>query len=133
MTATATRRTAKAAAARQADLSDARQLLQGLYLELSAEMDEVLAMAAAVTGGAEGVVGDEGDTGLIASQREQSISVAASIRGRREQVARALSRVDAGTYGTCETCGERIPVERLEAFPSVTECVDCRRNSERRY
>jgi RNA polymerase-binding transcription factor len=37
----------------------------------------------------------------------------------------ALSRIDAGTYGSCEVCGAAIPPERLEAVPHATTCVDC--------
>lgn len=38
---------------------------------------------------------------------------------------RALERVDAGTYGICETCGKAIPLERLEVLPYTTLCVEC--------
>lgn len=44
----------------------------------------------------------------------------------------ALRRIDEGTYGTCETCGEPIGEERLEALPWTTQCIDCKRRSERR-
>ncbi len=38
---------------------------------------------------------------------------------------RALERIDAGTYGICESCGKAIPVERLEVLPYSTLCVEC--------
>ena len=38
---------------------------------------------------------------------------------------RALERVEDGTYGTCESCGKAIPVERLEVLPYSTLCVEC--------
>jgi DnaK suppressor protein len=38
---------------------------------------------------------------------------------------RALERVDAGTYGICESCGKAIPIERLEVLPYSTLCVEC--------
>lgn len=41
------------------------------------------------------------------------------------KVRHALARIDAGRYGTCESCGKAIPVERLEALPYATLCVDC--------
>jgi RNA polymerase-binding protein DksA len=43
----------------------------------------------------------------------------------------ALERIDAGTYGTCTTCGRPIGDERLEAIPYATQCIDCRRKEER--
>jgi DnaK suppressor protein len=41
------------------------------------------------------------------------------------KVSRALDRVNAGTYGICESCGQPIPVERLDVLPYITLCVDC--------
>jgi DnaK suppressor protein len=41
------------------------------------------------------------------------------------KVNRALERVDAGTYGICESCGNAIPVERLDVLPYSTLCVEC--------
>lgn len=38
---------------------------------------------------------------------------------------RALEQIDAGTYGSCESCGKAIPVERLEVLPYSTLCVEC--------
>lgn len=38
---------------------------------------------------------------------------------------RALERVEDGTYGLCESCGKSIPIERLEALPYSTLCVEC--------
>lgn len=41
------------------------------------------------------------------------------------KVNHALSRVEAGTYGICESCGNSIPVERLDVLPYSTLCVEC--------
>ncbi len=43
----------------------------------------------------------------------------------------ALARIEAGTYGICENCGKPIGVERLEALPWATLCIDCKRKAER--
>ncbi|MGD8475293.1 MAG: TraR/DksA C4-type zinc finger protein, partial [Anaerolineae bacterium] len=37
-----------------------------------------------------------------------------------------------GTYGTCESCGERIDPARLEILPEATLCLNCQRQKERR-
>lgn len=37
----------------------------------------------------------------------------------------ALARLDAGTYGTCVSCGDAIGSKRLEARPASAECLDC--------
>jgi RNA polymerase-binding protein DksA len=42
----------------------------------------------------------------------------------------ALRRIDDGTYGTCVNCGQEIPVQRLEAYPAASLCIDCKRSAE---
>ena len=42
----------------------------------------------------------------------------------------ALQRIEEGTYGTCTNCGREIPVERLEANPWASLCIDCKRRAE---
>ena len=75
---------------------------------------------------------DQADTGTKTFEREQEISLANTILERVTQVERALERLDEGNYGWCERCGNPIPVERLEVFPSATTCVHCKQNRERR-
>jgi DnaK suppressor protein len=43
----------------------------------------------------------------------------------------ALARLDEGTYGRCERCGQPIAEERLEALPYATRCIECKRLEER--
>jgi RNA polymerase-binding protein DksA len=57
---------------------------------------------------------------------------AALLETAREQVAAydaALARLAAGTYGTCERCGQPIGAGRLEARPATTTCIRCARRS----
>lgn len=42
-----------------------------------------------------------------------------------DQYQRAIERIDAGQYGTCEVCELPIEPERLEAVPQATDCVLC--------
>ena len=42
-----------------------------------------------------------------------------------DKVRLALGRIDSGEYGTCQSCGAAIPVERLDVLPYTTLCVDC--------
>lgn len=39
----------------------------------------------------------------------------------------ALLRIEAGTYGICVSCGNKIEVERLEIMPTATKCLSCQR------
>jgi len=52
-------------------------------------------------------------------------------RAELEAIDHALARIEAGEYGRCEDCGELIPIERLEALPTTTTCVQCSEQRER--
>ena len=41
------------------------------------------------------------------------------------EIRAALSKIDAGTYGICASCGGKIARKRLEALPYATTCIDC--------
>ncbi|MGH3743812.1 MAG: TraR/DksA family transcriptional regulator, partial [Mycobacteriales bacterium] len=70
--------------------------------------------------------------GAATFEREHELSLAANSRDLLAQVTRALERLDAGTYGICEICGNPIGKERLKAFPKVTLCVTCKQREMRR-
>ena len=57
------------------------------------------------------------------------------LRGREKSLLStldlALKKIDDGTYGKCERCGQDIPQERLDAVPYATLCVTCRQLEER--
>ncbi len=42
-----------------------------------------------------------------------------------EQIRKALARIEAGTYGICDSCGEPIAEKRLAALPYATTCIEC--------
>ena len=44
----------------------------------------------------------------------------------------ALERIAKGTYGECETCGKPIPLTRLRAIPYAEDCINCRREAEKK-
>jgi len=62
---------------------------------------------------------------------ERTFQVADAAAERLVEVEAALERLDNGTYGTCEVCGELIAIERLEALPETRMCLECRREAER--
>jgi DnaK suppressor protein len=49
----------------------------------------------------------------------------------RQQVINALARIDAGTYGVCESCGGQVEPGRLEALPYAPYCIKCEKARER--
>lgn len=49
-----------------------------------------------------------------------------------KKVDEALKRIDEGTFGECQECGDDIELRRLEARPTATLCVGCKEEQERR-
>jgi DnaK suppressor protein len=73
---------------------------------------------------------DPADSGSASFERETAQSLSNHARGLLTQIDEALRRMEAGTYGICERCGERIEPERLEAIPYATLCLECKRRDE---
>ena len=81
----------------------------------------------------DGAGDDQADTGTKNITREHEMALAANAREMLLQTERALERLDAGTYGLCENCGNPIGKARMQAFPRATLCVECKQKQERRY
>ncbi|HVB27140.1 MAG TPA: TraR/DksA family transcriptional regulator [Mycobacteriales bacterium] len=80
----------------------------------------------------EGAGDDQADAGTKTFEREHELSLANNSRDLLSQVERALQRLDSGTYGVCENCGNPIGKARLQVFPRATLCVSCKQREERR-
>lgn len=80
----------------------------------------------------DGAGDDQADSGSSALEREQELTLVNNTRDLLEQSAHALERLDAGTFGTCESCGKPIGKARVMAFPRATLCVECKQREERR-
>jgi RNA polymerase-binding protein DksA len=61
----------------------------------------------------------------IAYERERTAALVAQAEQQLAEVDRALSRLEAGSYGICENCGNEISQARLEARPVVRTCITC--------
>ncbi|MCX4962216.1 MULTISPECIES: TraR/DksA family transcriptional regulator [Streptomyces] len=116
------------------EVEDARAELLSEVLRLRAELD---ASEAAITGlmrdSGDGAGDDQADTGTKNITRESELALAANATSMLEQTERALERLEAGTYGLCENCGQPIGKARMQAFPRATLCVDCKQKQERRH
>jgi DnaK suppressor protein len=114
--------------------------LDAVRKELTAEADSVRAEIgrsesdiASRLGDAVGDAGDDqADVGAKAFEREHELALTHNARELLQQTERALARIEAGTYGSCESCGEPIGKARLQAFPRATLCVTCKQREERR-
>lgn len=73
---------------------------------------------------------DRDDLARNFASREQRFALHDVEQTQLTQVKKALERIDNGTYGTCENCGEPIPPERLEIIPYATLCVRCQQEQD---
>lgn len=70
------------------------------------------------------------DAGTETFERSRDLAIDDTLTDEFNQVNDALERMEQGTYGTCVTCGEDIPFERLEAIPYTAYCIDDTPNRE---
>jgi RNA polymerase-binding transcription factor DksA len=70
--------------------------------------------------------GSFADAAAVTAERTEVLGVVESLKAQLANVDRALGHIADGTYGTCERCGQDIPVARLEARPESVFCVDCK-------
>ncbi|MFC1902266.1 TraR/DksA family transcriptional regulator [Chloroflexota bacterium] len=57
---------------------------------------------------------------------EKRLALENRIRQEMVGVEHALQKFEAGTYGLCDSCGQSIAPERLEALPQASLCVSCK-------
>jgi DnaK suppressor protein len=72
------------------------------------------------------------DSAHSTAERARLLSVMKALRANLRWVNRALTKMDLGTYGVCERCGNPISIERLDALPWAILCIDCKRAGEGR-
>ena len=92
-----------------------RGRLYELQLELHQQFERQTDQLADLTG-------HRGDDG---SDPQTVASLKASTRQALADTTEALQRMNDGTYGRCQHCGQEIPVERLGILPSARYCVPC--------
>jgi DnaK suppressor protein len=64
------------------------------------------------------------DTATETYEREPDEGLEEDARDQLRQIEKALARLESGEYGRCEICGKEIPLERLEAVPWTTLCIE---------
>lgn len=115
------------------------QELDEVRSDLQAEVDrltgELTGIESQILGlmidGGDGAGDDQADVGAKTFEREHEFSLAQNSRDLLLQSQHALERIEDGTYGTCENCGNPIGKARLQAFPRATLCVTCKQQAER--
>jgi DnaK suppressor protein len=116
-----------------AEISEIRQQLAAEAAELATEIRRAESDIADRLGDSVSDAGDDqADVGAKAYEREHELALTYNARELLAQTEHALDRIAAGTYGSCESCGQPIGKARLQAFPRATLCVGCKQREERR-
>lgn len=89
---------------------------------------QLLDSGASVEGDQVEVSFDEGfaDSAQATSELSELIAHVEQLHSTHSEVVAALTRLDEGGYGVCESCGDRIASERLEALPTARLCLACK-------
>ncbi|GLY18567.1 hypothetical protein Kisp01_55810 [Kineosporia sp. NBRC 101677] len=102
-------------------------------VRLRGEREAVLAGLAEVIRDSQAGSGDDpADSSGKTFEREHEQALLTRVDEAILATEEAIGRIDAGTYGVCESCGEPIALPRLEAFPRAALCVSCKQRQERR-
>lgn len=106
----------------------------GLQEQVEALRAEIAASASQIAegDGSDGAGDDQADAGAKTYEREHELALSYNSQDLLAQIERAVQRMDAGTYGTCESCARPIGKARLQVFPRATLCVTCKQREERR-
>jgi DnaK suppressor protein len=93
--------------------------------QLTAERDRVRDQLAEL--GVDRSSYDDGfaDSGQVTAERGEVEALVGTLSETLQDINAALSKIDAGTYGRCESCGGEISEARLEAMPMARLCITC--------
>jgi DnaK suppressor protein len=100
---------------------------------LNSQLEDLLERAERTVGAlvqSDGVAADPLDQAAMESDRNYTLR----IRDRESRLIRkikiALAKIEDGSFGLCETCGEQIAVARLKARPVAEHCIQCKTRME---
>ncbi|MFO0907181.1 MAG: TraR/DksA family transcriptional regulator [Isosphaeraceae bacterium] len=118
------------------DTEHYRKQLQTLRARLRGDLDQMTDEAlgrnqAEASGNLSSVPLHMADLGTENYDQEFTLGLIENEQATLEQVQEALDRLDAGTFGKCEECGESIAKQRLQYLPYVKHCVQCARKLEK--
>lgn len=106
-------------------LDGERDRLQAVIDEIELEREEV---RISETSSERSPDPNTAEGGSLAFELEKELSVAQNAEDLLAKVDHARDQIRRGKYGICEVCGAAIPIERLEALPYTTTCVECASN-----
>ena len=99
-----------------------------LRAQLEQERDELRLRLRDLGFGDDGVLeydGNFADSSQVTAERGEAEALAHTLRETLSEVEHALGKLEDGSYGVCESCGQPIAAPRLEAMPAARLCIDC--------
>ncbi|MEP6814684.1 MAG: TraR/DksA C4-type zinc finger protein [Marmoricola sp.] len=115
------------------ELAEVRTHLRADVKRLAAELEVAEhELAGLMRDAGDGAGQDQADVGSTTFERDQEMVITNNARDMLTQSRHALERIQDGTFGVCESCGEPIGKMRLMAFPRATLCMTCKQREERR-
>lgn len=103
-----------------------RALLEQKQAELLGEAEKTLS---GMTGTTDNYP-DPADRATLESDRNFELRIRDRERKLLQKISSAMERIEDGTFGTCESCGEDISEQRLQARPVTTLCLECKKKEE---
>jgi len=107
------------------DLAAARSALLTERARLLAELGEPIESPGQMT------YGSQAAAATFVFEQQRDLALRDHEKSQLAQVEAALTALDAGTYGTCRSCGNAIGAARLEAIPWAHLCIDCAAKARR--
>ena len=107
------------------DTAKLTETLQARQQEIETQMESLVTGAAVSTAGGISFGKRVGEGTAIAVERMTEVNLHSGLQAELETVTTALTKLEDGTYGTCEICGEPISEARLSALPWAIGCIDC--------
>jgi len=110
-----------------------KKALEGFRKQLNQNLDGLLDEAKQTVNGMSNPnenLADPADRASLESDRNLTLRIRDRERKLIGKIKEALERIDNGTYGICEECGEYITADRLQARPVTTLCIDCKKRQE---
>ena len=104
----------------ESTLSDLRASLEQERSDLRARLGEM-----GMLSGGESFDQNFADSSQVTAERGEAEALASKLRETLGEVEHALAKLDEGTYGVCEGCGQQINPARLEAKPAARHCIGC--------
>ncbi len=108
------------------DIEYFRELLANRLEDLLAQADDTVS---GMTAPKENFP-DPTDRATLESDRNFMLRIRDREHKLIKKIKKALARIENGTFGVCESCGEDIQLKRLKARPVTTQCIECKTKEE---